>query len=251
MKNLFIYMVAIMTLLGCGNKKKDAAVDGGQGIGVDTETIQALEDGHNKEAILDGPDGTSTQAFTGSKDGVEVDLLDIDEMPKTAVRQPNAYFQHAVYINVHRPSANEGEVEAICSVWLADEKAGTVIKLCVTKPMAELHWERMKGRDADGIEVPITQIAAADRAYLVPGDVSKVIVEGCPDSRNIWTYIIDPYTQTAKQLPSTEGVVSLDWEKKEIIAASYGYDDDGRYSVKKAYSVDGKFLRREGDKERE
>lgn len=175
----------------------------------------------------------------------------IAEMPKTAVRQPDAHFQHAVYVNVDRPSANEGEIEAVCSVWLADERTGTVIKVCVTNPMAELQWERMKGRDADAVDVPITQIAAADRAYLVPGDVSKVIVEGCPDNRNIWTYIIDPYTQTAKQLPSTEGVVSLDWEKKEIIAASYGYDDDGRYSVKKAYSVDGKFLRRVGEKERE
>lgn len=28
-----------------------------------------------------------THAFAGSKDSVEVDLLDISEMPKTAVRQ--------------------------------------------------------------------------------------------------------------------------------------------------------------------
>jgi hypothetical protein len=250
MKKQLIYVFALMVACGCSSKK-EKAVDGGSGIGIDTETIQALEDGHNKEAILDGPDGTSTQAFTGSKDKVEVDLLDIDEMPKTAVRQPDAYFQHAVYINVDRPSANEGEIETICSVWLADEKAGMVLKVCVTNPMAELQWERMQGRDADAVDVPITQIAAADKAYVAPGDVSKVIVEGCPDSRNIWTYIIDPYSQTALQLPSTEGVVSLDWEHKEIIAASYGYDDDGRYSVKKAYSLEGKFLRRVGDKERE
>jgi hypothetical protein len=250
MKKQLIYVFALMVACGCSSKK-EKAVDGGSGIGIDTETIQALEDGHNKEAILDGPDGTSTQAFTGSKDKVEVDLLDIDEMPKTAVRQPDAYFQHAVYINVDRPSANEGEIEAICSVWLADEKAGTVLKVCVTNPMAELQWERMQGMDADAVDVPITQIAAADKAYVAPGDVSKVIVEGCPDSRNIWTYIIDPYSQTALQLPSTEGVVSLDWEHKEIIAASYGYDDDGRYSVKKAYSLEGKFLRRVDDKERE
>lgn len=30
------------------------------------------EDGHNKEAILDGPDGMSTHAFKGSKDSVEI-----------------------------------------------------------------------------------------------------------------------------------------------------------------------------------
>ena len=32
-----------------------------------------------------------THAFAGSKDSVEVDLLDISEMPKTAVRQENAH----------------------------------------------------------------------------------------------------------------------------------------------------------------
>ena len=47
------------------------------------------------------------------------------------------------------------------------------------------------------------------------------------------------------------GVISLDTDKKEIIAASYGYDSDGRYTVDKAYSVEGKFLRIVGDKERE
>ena len=95
-----------------------------------------------------------TQAFAGSKDSVEVDLLDISEMPKTAVRQENAHFQYAVYVNVDKPA-------------------------------------------------------------------------------------------------SGEGVMSLDWEKKEIVAASYGYDDDGRYSVNKAYSLEGKFLREIGGKERE
>ena len=121
----------------------------------------------------------------------------------------------------------------------------------LTNPMAEAQWQKMNGKDADAVDVPITQIASAEKAYIAPGDVSKVIVEGCPDGRNMWTYIIDPYKGTAKQLPSTEGVVTLEWEKKEIIAASYGYDDDGRYSVKKAYSLEGKFLRTVGNKERE
>ncbi len=67
---------------------------------------------------------------------------------------------------------------------------------------------------ADAVDVPLSQIAAADKAIIVSGDDVKIIVEGCPDGRNIWTYIIDPYTG-------------------------------------KAYSVEGKFLRIVGDKERE
>lgn len=178
-------------------------------------------------------------------------LLDISKMPKSAVRQPEAYFQHAVYINIDRPSSGEGEMDAVCSVWLADERAGTVIKVCVTNPKAEAVWGKMQGKDASAVDVPLTQIAAAEKAWLAPGDVSKVIVEGCPDGRNVWTYIIDPHQATARQLPSTEGIMKLDWERKEIIAASYGYDDEGRYSVQKAYSLDGTFLRQVGDKERE
>ena len=173
--------------------------------------------------ILDGP-GMERD----STDYPQEKQLGISEMPKTAVRQENAHFQYAVYVNVDKPASGEGEMDAVRSVWLADERTGTVIKVCVTNPMAEVQWSKMSSKDADGVSVALTQIAAADKAMIAPGDVSKVIVEGCPDGRNIWTYIIDPYQGTAIQLPSTEGVVSLDWEKKEIIAASYGYDDDGR-----------------------
>ena len=196
--------------------------------------------------ILDGP-GMERD----STDYPQEKQLGISEMPKTAVRQENAHLQYAVYVNVDKPASGEGEMDAVRSVWLADERTGTVIKVCVTNPMAEVQWSKMSSKDADGVSVALTQIAAADKAMIAPGDVSKVIVEGCPDGRNIWTYIIDPYQGTAIQLPSTEGVVSLDWEKKEIIAASYGYDDDGRYTVNKAYSLDGKFFRMVGGKERE
>ena len=196
--------------------------------------------------ILDGP-GMERD----STDYPQEKQLGISEMPKTAVRQENAHLQYAVYVNVDKPASGEGEMDAVKSVWLADERTGTVIKVCVTNPMAEVQWSKMSSKEADGVSVALTQIAAADKAMIAPGDVSKVIVEGCPDGRNIWTYIIDPYQGTAIQLPSTEGVVSLDWEKKEIIAASYGYDDDGRYTVNNAYSLAGKFLRMVGGKERE
>lgn len=250
-KQIVAALLIALLLVGC--KKVRGQILDGPGMERDSTDYPQEEPvgGINKEAILDGPDCTSIHAFKSSNDNVEVDLLDICEMPNTAVRQPNSHFQYAAYINVEKPASGEGEMDAVKSVWLANEQAGTVIKICITNPKAEAQWQKMNGQDADAIGVPLTQIAAADKAMPAPGDVSKVIVEGCPDGRNIWTYIIDPYTASAKQLPSTEGVVSLDWEKKEIIAASYGYDEEGRYSVKKAYSLDGRFLRTVGDNERE
>ena len=165
--------------------------------------------------------------------------------------QPDTPSQYEVQIKEEKPESAEGEMDAVRSVWLTNKRSGKVFRVCVTNPMAEAQWGKMNDEMADAVDVSLTQVAAADRAMIVPCDDVKIIVEGCPDGRNIWTYIIDPYTGTAKQLPSSEGVISFDSDKKEIIAASYGYDSDGRYSVKKAYSLEGKFLRIVGDRERE
>jgi hypothetical protein len=108
----------------------------------------------------------------------------------------------------------------------------------------------MKAVAPNALDVPITEILAADKALIAPGDVSKVIVEGCPDGRNIFTYVIDVEKHTAKQFPSTEGVMETNWEKKELTLSFYGYDDEGRYSYKQVFSIDGSFLRPTGAKER-
>jgi hypothetical protein len=118
--------------------------------------------------------------------------------------------------------------------------------------MAEGQWERMQKNNGNGVTVGIDHIAAADKAYIFPGYVNKVVVEGCPDSRNIWTYIIDVNTLTAMQISATEGVQECDWDRKEIIVSSYGYyEEGGRYTYKKAIDVNGRFLRQVGERERE
>ena len=217
-------------------------------MGVLLAALALMACGGKIAKVLTEADSTFAEEVIPEKDT----LLNIDDqMPETAVRQPDAHFQYAVYINEEKPASGEGEMDAVKSVWLCNERSGTVIKVCETNPMADALWSKMTDEEANAIDVPFSQIAAADKAMIAPGDVNKVIVEGCPDGRNIWTYIIDPYIGIAKQLPSSEGVVSVDWEKKEITAASYGYDEGGRYSVKKVYSIDGQFLRRVGDKERE
>lgn len=179
----------------------------------------------------------------------EEDLMDISNMPAGAERV-DSYFQHAVYI-YHEGESGEELNPYITSVWLADERCGTVRKICVTNPKGDAQWHRMAGSN-DAVEVPLDMIVIAEEAYLFPGDVSKVVVEGCPDGRNIWTYIIDPDTHTAKQFPTTEGVFEKNWEDKEIILSSYGYyEEGGRYTYKRAYNSEGKFLRFVGDKEPE
>lgn len=170
-------------------------------------------------------------------------------IPATAVCQ-DTHYDCAVYINQERPSANEGEVPAVNSVWWKNLATGEVIFVCQTNPNAAAHWAEMQGREAAAVEVPVTDIIAADQAKIAPGNGRQLIIEGCPDGRNLWTYVFDLDTNIVRQFPSTEGVVGIDYDKQELILSSYAYDDEGRYSYLNAYTPSGQFLRNVVAKER-
>ena len=234
MKKILFFMALTLVSAGCKGNSGN-----GQLKQEDGNEIRAIAENKSLEKVSD-----ATEAVGVSSD--DQDLVDIDQIPKTANRV-DSHFQIAVYVNEDK-APNEDDIVGVYSVWLADERTGTAQKVCQTNPNAQAQWEKMKSESSDAVEVPIDQIAIASKAFVTP--YGKVIVEGCPDARNIWTYIIDPDKHTAKQFPSTEGVVEIDWEKEEIILASYGYDIEmGRYTYTRAYSVDGKFIRVASEKE--
>ena len=87
------------------------------------------------------------------------------------------------------------------------------------------------------------QIAAADNVCFVPGHPQLLLVEGCPDARNIWTYIIDLETKTARQFPSTEGLLSFAASGDTLVLGAYRYHEEGgRYSVARTYTLDGRLV---------
>ena len=225
MKKTVFFLAMVLMSAGCkGNEGKS-----GQLSVAGMEQVAAKADVGNAEA--NGADGAAA---------VEQQALDVSKLPKTAQRM-DSRDQVTVYVNVEQ-APNEDDPAGVYSVWLVDEQKGSVQKICQTNPMGKPRWEQMKGRDANAVDVPLDEIAAAEKAYLAPGGM--VIVEGCPDARNVWTYIIDPMRRTAKQFPSTEGVVSVEWADEEIVLSSYTYDiEEGRYSYTRAYTIEGNFLR--------
>ena len=177
------------------------------------------------------------------------ETLNISELPKTAQLQVQKG-NYELYVNVEQ-EADEDDITGVYSVWLADRGKNVVRRILITNPMAAPVWEEMNEKKG-GVEVPMDQIAAAERAMFASKDGKRIVVEGCPDARNIWTYIINLDTQTAMQLPGTEGVQDINLDKGEIILASYGYyEEGGRYTYQKAYSLDGKYLRQTSDPEPE
>ena len=180
--------------------------------------------------------------FSEEESFYDQNMVDISEIPESAERM-DSFFQYAVYVNVE-------DEDGAQSIWWADERTGVAVKVCRTNPAAKARWEQMSKKDSDAVEVPLDEITVADKVSVCSKDVMKIIVEGCPDGRNLWTYVIDANTGIAKQFPSTEGVVGQDGEEGDLILGFYSYDDDGRYSYYKVYSLDGKFLRPIGDKVR-
>lgn len=239
MKKIFLILSAALLLTGCNGlfstKTTDSAADSDSIVLNDDELLEEIEG-----------DGSVSWALSA----YEKELVNIDKLPESAVLQERLG-SLLLYVN-EEVAPDEDNPEGKYSVWVASEEGAIVAKVLTTNPTAAASWDKMSGKEASGVEVPMNQIAAASSAKFASEDGCKIIVEGCPDARNIWTYLIDLEKRTALQLPSTEGVQDIDMETGEIIAASYGYfEEGGRYTVNKAYSLEGKFLRQTSDPEPE
>ena len=147
-----------------------------------------------------------------------------------------------LYVNVDGVGSENGQ----WSVWLRDKNTGLVTYLFATNNTAQPRWDQMQ--DGNGIAVPMDEIAAGNcyNTLFIPWDADKIFVEGCPDGRNVWSYIIDTITKEAIQLPTNEGLIAIDPGKQEIHMSNYLYHPDGgRYSVERVYTIDGRFTGKE------
>jgi len=227
-----------LVMMGCTHSSTNSTNDVTEDSVTDVVTEETKEDGQSDETEM-----TGVAMY-------QQDVMDASALPKTAKLVDNRG-QLALYVNEEQ-TATEDNQNAYYTVWLMDEKAKTVQRVCYTNPTAAAPWEEMRGEKADAVEVPIHLIATAEQAYFAPGKGTQILVEGCPDGRNIWTYIIDMDSHTAKMFPSNEGVNSMNYDRNEIVLASYGYyDEGGRYTYLRAYSPNGKYLKHVGEKEPE
>lgn len=242
MKKIFLTLSAALMLTGCNglfNGKADTSAS-------DSDSIVSAADSLSAEGFEEGEaDGTEAQGLSIYD---QQDFDDLSALPSSA-EETDRMFNHVLYVNVEE-QPSEDDPAGLYTVWVVDERWDQLRRVLTTNPTAAPAWDQMQGKNANGVEVPIHLVAVASSAQYASSDYRKIVVEGCPDGRNIWTYIIDLVDRTAIQLPSTEGVQEIDMDKSEIIAASYGYypaPDYGRYTINKAYSLEGKFLRQVGE----
>ena len=166
-----------------------------------------------------------------------------NNLPSRAQLADDCGFQQ-VYLNYDRAGLEDDDPD-IVSVWIVNKQQQKTTRLLVTNPAAQSVWDRMQDRNA--VSVPLTQIAAAYKARFVPGQ-NKVIVEGVPDARNVWSYLIDLNTKKACQLSSNSGFVGFCGEDETyIVMQSYRYNSDpevgGRFTVLQLFTTNGRFVK--------
>ena len=163
------------------------------------------------------------------------------QLPQTAVLKAHDV-RTDIYTCVER-EANEDDQAEVVSVWIHDLNTNKVSRLLTTNPDAPTLWEKMKNGHA--VKVTLDNIAAAANVSFIPYDTNKILVEGCPDARNVWSYIIDIKQRTACQLSSTSGLIGFSHEAGYIIMEGYHYDIDagGRSPVIKVFNLDGQLIK--------
>ena len=218
-KTFFTLMGVALLVGGCGNRTASTA------------EAEDQED-RSQDSIV----------VTNEQDSVPVSQR---LLPEGAVKadEVNGLF---VFTKLVQESSEDNPAD-VRSLWLYERKTGRVDSILTTNPFAELRWSDMNGSP---VEVPLTQIAAADKVCFVPGHPQLLLVEGCPEARNIWTYIIDLEAKTARQFPSTEGLISFSASGDTLLLGAYRYHEEGgRYSVVKTYTLSGQLISEEQSEE--
>ena len=174
-----------------------------------------------------------------------------DFLPEEAVLRAESE-NYWLYTSVAEPASSDDPDVVECDIpettvlWVKSKEDDVVTQICVTSPDSEPKWASMTDGNAIPVKVRGGDIAVVENVLAVPWDPDKFYIDGCPDARNIWSYIIDvsdPDDVKAIQFPSTEGFLSFDVPGKRIHLGAYRYHPEGgRYSVDQVYTIDGKFI---------
>ena len=236
----FCSLLLVVLMCSCARKQGDGTV------AVDENAVPAAVEVEEQSAVeiaeQSAAEKADSIAYNNWSDAEMADGI-AQTLPNTAILC-DSVGSFELYKNLDIKESDEHPNQ--WSLWLKDKETGKVIFLIHTNNEAEPRWEEMT--DANALEVPLEQIAAGDcdRAFLIPNAPGKVYVEGCPDARNIWSYIYDIYMQRIIQLPANEGLVDIDIPNKCIRLSNYRYyPEGGRYSVVKTFTYSGRFISEE------
>ena len=96
------------------------------------------------------------------------------------------------------------------------------------------------------IPVPIDSIPVTSTVSIYCDDPLQLIVEGCPDMRNEFSYFIDVPSRQAWYVPANQGYIGSTLQEGYMIFQSYRYVSDpdiaGRYTFLQLFDETGNMV---------
>ena len=126
------------------------------------------------------------------------------------------------------------------AIWLRNKNTGDEKKLLQTVRPNESYWYVSDGTEF--IPASIDSIPVVYKAFVINENPLQLIVEGCPDFRNYYSYFIDVPSRKASWVPSNSGYMG--WtEEGYMVFRSYRYVSDpdigGRYTLLQVFNDKG------------
>lgn len=127
------------------------------------------------------------------------------------------------------------------AIWIKNKTTEQETKLYQT---VRPDWHCWYMGDGDRFyPVPIDSILVTRRVKIYNDNPLQLIVEGCPDMRNEFSYFIDVPTKKAWYVPANQGYVGSTSEEGYMIFQSYRYVSDpeiaGRYTFLQVFDEKG------------
>lgn len=146
----------------------------------------------------------------------------------------------AVYIQVVDSAKDEYDIHEV-ALWIKKKTTKEEIKLYQT---VRPDWHCWYMGDGDKFyPVPIDSILVTSRVTICNYNPLQLIVEGCPDMRNEFSYFIDVDKRKAWYVPANQGYIGSTFEEGYMIFQSYRYVSDpdiaGRYTFLQVFNKNG------------
>ena len=168
-------------------------------------------------------------------------------LPRTA-RMTDKSEEFAIFLNEDK-KAEYDEDAFIVSLYVYNYKTRQLTKLLTTTEPEGYKWYNPAGENAS--KCLLTDIHSIYYARLFPY-AKKLLVTGCFDSRNEFSYIIDLDDKSAMLLPTNSGFIGFTSEEGYAVMQSYAYNSGldengepkgGRHTVLSVFDGNGTLIR--------
>lgn len=149
----------------------------------------------------------------------------------------------AVLYQVVDSAKDEYDIPEV-AIWIKNKKTEEETKLYQTIRPDWHCWYMVDGNNF--YSVSIDSILVTSRVSIYNDDPLQLIVEGCPDMRNEFSYFIDVSRRKAWYIPANQGYVGHTSEERYMIFQSYRYVSDsdiaGRYTFLQLFDETGNMV---------